>query len=346
LRVVSFGVADVGGLVAMESLVTVEVGELKVGMYVIMPTSWGGHPFLKNEFILSSKKQVEKIIQYGIKNVRVNVRKSLIPVAPTVIPSEDGNASEEAPAPDTQDAIFDELYDVIHDSSISAKDRSRLVRKNSLHMMDNLLQAPSAENIRKSKKAIAEIVELILNDDQAAEGLITITDHDYYTYTHSVNVGLWAISLAKELFRHSYAHDLHELGAGFFLHDIGKVRVDPQIINNPGRLSEKEMTEMRKHPFHGYRILDETHQLTEECKSIVLQHHERQNGAGYPKGLQGDSIHIYAKICSIADVYDALTSDRSYRKGSMPFEALKIMKTQMIDHFQGDIFEKFVRMLL
>lgn len=333
-------------MAAMRSLVRVRASELKVGMDVVMPVSWDAHPFLKNEFVLASAGQIEKIIRYGLRDVQVDPGKSLIPVVPSSDNQADSaEASPEVPVEDNQADVLDALYDVIHDASLPSAEKSRLVRKNSLLMMENLLQTPTAENIRDSKKAIAGIVDLILKDDEAAEGLIQITDHDYYTYTHSVNVGLWAVSLAKTLYRDSWAHDLHELGAGFFLHDIGKVRIDPGIINKPGRLTYEEMEEMKRHPALGFRILSETRQLTEESKIIVLQHHERQDGLGYPKGLRGEQIHPYAKICAIADVFDALTSNRSYRQGSRPFEALKIMKAQMISHFQEDLFEKFVVML-
>ncbi|MHB8090693.1 MAG: HD-GYP domain-containing protein [Syntrophales bacterium] len=330
----------------MRSLVRLKAGELKVGMYVVMPASWDEHPFLKNEFILDSAKQIDKIIKYGMEFVLVDAGKSLSPVSPSAGERPTAAEMPEAPSADNSPVVPDELYEAIHDASVLPVEKARLVRKNSLLMMEGLLQQPTADNIRESKKAITEIVQLILKDDDAASALIKITDHDYYTYTHSVNVGFWAVSLAKVLFRDSFLHDLHELGCGFFLHDIGKVRIKQSIITKPGRLSEEEMNEMRRHPVFGFRILDEAHQLTEESKIIVLQHHERYGGNGYPKGLRGDQIHIYAKICSLADVYDALTSDRPYRKGSKPFEALRIMKDEMIGHFQQDLFEKFVRLLL
>jgi HD-GYP domain-containing protein (c-di-GMP phosphodiesterase class II) len=104
------------------------------------------------------------------------------------------------------------------------------------------------------------------------------------------------------------------------------------------------MQEMKRHPALGFKLLHETRQLTEESKTIVLQHHERVDGAGYPKGLRGAEIHIYGRICSIADVYDALTSDRPYRKKLPPYEALKIMHNEMINHFQRDLFQQFVLM--
>jgi HD-GYP domain-containing protein (c-di-GMP phosphodiesterase class II) len=132
------------------------------------------------------------------------------------------------------------------------------------------------------------------------------------------------------------------MGAGYFLHDIGKVRLDPAIINKQGKLTDEEMRKMRTHPYEGYRILSEADQLTEECKIIVMQHHEREDGNGYPLGLKGDGIHPYGRVCSIADVYDALTAVRSYKSRQTPFEALDIMKKQMISHFHRELFEEFV----
>ncbi len=131
----------------------------------------------------------------------------------------------------------DKLREAIHDRSLPAPEKSRIVRDNAMTMMNSLLEQPTSKNIRTAKEAITEIVELILTDDDATSYLTKITSHDFYTYTHSVNVGLLAVSMAKVLFRGSNAHDMHELGAGFFLHDLGKVQIDLAIINKPGRLT-------------------------------------------------------------------------------------------------------------
>jgi HD-GYP domain-containing protein (c-di-GMP phosphodiesterase class II) len=157
-------------------------------------------------------------------------------------------------------------------------------------------------------------------------------------------VGVFSIMLAKHLFKSSDAHDMHELGAGFFLHDIGKVRIDPAIINKPGKVTDEEMDLIRTHPYQGYKILKETNQLTEECMVIVMQHHEREDGTGYPRRLKGDEIHTYGRICCIADVYDALTAERSYKQRLNTFDALKLMKEKLLNHFHQEMFEKFVLM--
>jgi len=168
-----------------------------------------------------------------------------------------------------------------------------------------------------------------------------IANHDYYTYNHSVNVGFLAIALAKTVFRHADNHDLHALGAGFSLHDLGKVNVN--IINKPARLSDEEMREMKRHPALDYTLLHETKQMTEELKMIVLQHHKKMNGAGYPRGLQDKDIHIYGRICAIADVLDALTTNRPYRQPMSLFDALMFMKSEMApNRRQKELYEKFV----
>jgi HD-GYP domain-containing protein (c-di-GMP phosphodiesterase class II) len=102
------------------------------------------------------------------------------------------------------------------------------------------------------------------------------------------------------------------------------------------------MKAMKAHPYQGYKILKETEQLTEECRIIAMQHHERDDGTGYPNCLKGTDIHVYGRICCIADVYDALTSERPYKQRLKPFEALKLMKEQMINHFHKELFDKFV----
>jgi HD-GYP domain-containing protein (c-di-GMP phosphodiesterase class II) len=179
-------------------------------------------------------------------------------------------------------------------------------------------------------------------DDATSSRLLGITSHDFNTYTHSVNVGVLSVLFAKALIKGTDAHNLHELGAGLFLHDIGKVRVDQSILNKQGRLTEDGRHIIREHPRHGYDILSETNQLTEECKIIVMQHHEKANGSGYPHGLKGDNIHLYGRICRLADVYDALTSDRGYRQRLSTFDALKLMKKELKYTFDKELFHKFV----
>jgi HD-GYP domain-containing protein (c-di-GMP phosphodiesterase class II) len=317
----------------------VKIDDLKVGMYIILPTSWLNHPFAKNEFSIKDQEQIRKIRDCGFKEVIIDTSKSRVTEAKQkpAKPKPENTVKTQSIS-----VVPNELIETIHDAKLPAQEKAKAVQKHSINMIRNLLYNPSAENIRYVKKGVAEVVDLILTDDDTSYYLTNIISHDFNTYTHSVNVGFLAVLLSKALFRKSTAHDMHELGVGFFLHDLGKVHVDQAIINKQGILTDEEMEQMRQHPVMGYKILLDAQQLTNECKKIVMQHHERFNGAGYPKKLKGEEIHIYGRMCSIADVFDSLTTDRPYRKKMNSFKALKLMKKEMIEHFQKDLFEQFV----
>lgn len=321
-------------------LLYIEKDKLEIGMYVVLPLSWFQHPFLTNQFVIESEEEIQKIKELKLKEIQIDLSKSRIVEKTSFVqaPGSLGSGGSSA----SQKIIPEDLRATIYDRKLPPEEKSRLVKHHSITMMKNLLDHPTAENIKEAKKGISDIVNLILTEDTTLYYLLNITSHDFYTYTHSVTVGILGVALAKSLFGKSDGHDIQELGAGFFLHDLGKVNIDQAIINKPGKLTEEEMQEMRRHPALGYKLLRETKQLTEESKTIVLQHHERIDGRGYPKGRRGQEIHIYGRICAIADVYDALTSDRPYRQKLSSFAALKIMREEMIEHFQRDLFERFV----
>lgn len=313
----------------------IKVSELKIGMYVELPHAWHSHPFLKNSFTINSQKQINKIIEYGITEVNINEEKGVI--------AQQTLTQEEQPEKSFSAKIVpDELREVIEDKKISPEPKAQIIHWHSVNMMNKLWDNPSAEKIAEFKDGIYDVVDVILSDDATNNHLLHLTSHDYNTYIHSVNVGVLAVSLAKTVLAKEDKHDMHALGAGFFLHDLGKVYIDEAIINKPGKLTEEEMNLMRKHPAMGFQLLTETKQISEESRLIVLQHHERENGTGYPQKMRGDEIHIYGRICSVADVFDALVSKRPYKEMLRSFEALKVMKEEMLDHFHKEIFEKFV----
>jgi HD-GYP domain-containing protein (c-di-GMP phosphodiesterase class II) len=328
---------------------TIQTNELKVGMFVILQDAWYRHPFFTGRFRIESEKQIAKIRDYGIRTVTLDLEKSRFReerVEPAACGREiagPARKQEDSSGPSAKQLeIHRSMEEVVRDRRMPSEEKARAVQKMSMLMMSDLLEKPTASNIRQAKKTISRVVDLIIHEDSTTKHLLQITSHDFQTYTHSVTVGLLGVSLSKVLFQGSDRHDLHELGAGFFLHDIGKVRVDAAIISKPGKLSGEEMGIIRRHPDYGFDVLQETNQLTEECRQIVLQHHERDDGNGYPLKLRSEEIHLYARICSIADVYEALTAERPYKRPMSPFDALRLMKEEMIQHFQKDLFDRFV----
>lgn len=324
--------------------------DLREGMYITLPSGWLSHDFAKNSFKIDSPKLLKKVQAQSVAYATVDYEKSDIPDNSFVEEIGHNNPvndpKHEAPPEgwSSRNVVPEELIEAIEDKNLSPDKKSAAVYSHSIEMMEHLLESPTAENILASKQAISSITDLILSDNRTADSLLRITTHDFYTYTHSVNVGVTGLMLSKALFKNSDAHDLHELGAGFFLHDLGKVKVNPDVLNKPGRLTEAEMRHVRIHPYQGYKLLKSANALSEECRLIVMQHHEFVDGTGYPRRLKGDEIHLYGKICGIADVFDALTAERSYKKAMSTFDALKLMKEQMISHFDKELFGSFVRL--
>ncbi len=240
--------------------------------------------------------------------------------------------------------VEENLDSILSNPLLAPRERAEIAHRSITNIARTLFENPRSQTIQRYKSAIGATMDFVMREDEAVGTLIRLTEHDFTTYIHSVNVGIFAIGLAKALLGDDPTHNMHELASGFFLHDIGKCAIPLEVLNKPGPLNESEWNIMRRHPWEGYRILKEMDALTEEAKYIVMEHHERHDGNGYPRHLKGDQIHPYSKICCIADVFDALTSVRPYKDSKTPFLALNIMKEQMRNEFDPDFFARFVLM--
>lgn len=362
----------------LQQFIDLPPDQLVIGMHVKLPSDWLTHSFLRNQFLIKTDSQLTKLKQSDLNKITIDLSKSQLPPDWSLTPNQptavaertetvdtasptapvnarrdvadrahpaDPKESDDLPDWNPDTLIPEQLKEALHDKKLDPQQRSQAIYQHSRELMDRLLTTPTADNLKASKQVIGSITDMILSDDQTASNMLRITSHDFYTYTHSVNVGVTSIMLAKALFGQSDAHDMHELGAGFFLHDLGKVRIRADVINKPGRLTDKEMRHMRTHPHKGYRLLEQSGELSDESRVIILQHHERDDGQGYPNQLAGEQIHIYGRICCIADVFDALTAERSYKQALSPFDALMLMKNQMADHFDKKMFSQFVNLM-
>ena len=320
---------------------SIPVSELKVGMHVTIPGPWFRHPFIRSRFVLNSQKDIDRMMNWGLTRVRVESRECVIPHA--VI---DQAWPTDTAVPEPAETIPPDMMEFLHDRGIAPDCRAAAVRACSKMVMKRLMEnTPDEETISAAKDGFYEVIDCILEEDHLNHYLLSIRDYDTCTYSHSVNVGVLSLLVARRYFGSSDRHDLRELGIGFFLHDLGKIRINPGVVMKEGLLTDEEMTEMRRHPLYGFDILKETNQLTTESKLIVLEHHEREDGRGYPYGLYGGEIHEYARICALVDMYDALTSDRPYRERLFPFQALNLIRRKLADRKQRDLFENLVLVL-
>lgn len=189
------------------------------------------------------------------------------------------------------------------------------------------------------RELAASIVDELLQHPDAILHLTDIRTHDDYTFGHSVNVGVLAVLAGMSL---GYNRSqLQELALGCLLHDLGKLSVPLEILNKPGTFSEPEMNIMKTHSEAGFDVLRKSPGVPLLAAHIAYQHHERFNGTGYPRGLKGQEIHEYSRVAAIADVYDALTSDRPYRKGMLPHEAYEIMIASSGQFFEAGLLQSF-----
>lgn len=195
-------------------------------------------------------------------------------------------------------------------------------------------------NLPVIKETVDTIVKKILNDDNVFMKLTGIRDIDNYTYLHSVDVCIYSVIAGKSL--NMSIDEINELALGAILHDIGKCKVPLTILNKPARLTADEYNIIKDHTRYGYDIAIKTPGVTEEVARIALLHHEHWDGSGYPMGLSGEEIDYMARIVAVADVYDALTANRVYRKRYMPHEAAEYIMANSASHFDYEILKKFL----
>ncbi|MFW6015951.1 MAG: HD-GYP domain-containing protein, partial [bacterium] len=196
-------------------------------------------------------------------------------------------------------------------------------------------------NIKEIKDIILEIIDDIFNFDSIIANLIDIQSYSSYTFKHSVNVAVISILIGKLL---NYNMDkLIDLGIGGLLHDIGKILLPQEILKKPGKLNYEEYKILKEHPRLGFEYIKKYESISPRARNIVLLHHERLDGSGYPKGISGDEIHDFARIGAIADVYDALSSDRIYRKSWSISDIIEFLIANVNTKFDFKFVEIFIR---
>lgn len=208
------------------------------------------------------------------------------------------------------------------------------------NMMNNYIFSSSVD-IEAVKVMVNKLIDELLNNDDIIHNLSEIKSVDDYTFEHSVNVCILSlitgIGLGYDISR------LRELGTGAMLHDIGKMCIPREILKKPSQLTVEEFEEIKKHTVFGYEILKKSGKVNLTSAFIAFGHHERFDGSGYPLQLKSENIQQCARIVAVADVYDALTSDRVYRKKLKPNEVFEYITSLGAHHFDPKVIESFVK---
>jgi len=197
------------------------------------------------------------------------------------------------------------------------------------------------EHIRLVKNIVKDLIKELENAKDILYTVVDLIGTDAYTYKHSVNVTVLSIITAKAL-RYS-KEDIKNIALGALLHDIGKVRVDPDLILKPGKLTDDERQRVEKHPEYGHELLEAIEGLPYTTKQIILLHHEKLDGSGYPLGLRGIEIPEYVRLVTVCDMYDAMTTDRVYRKRMPIYRALDILMAEAIYRIDPKIYTVLLR---
>jgi len=208
-----------------------------------------------------------------------------------------------------------------------------------IHVGDLFTRKDIGPVVGEVRSLVNEMVDYICTDSKAIYSLVGLSAHDYRTYNHSVNASVYAVALTRKLFG-----DKKELllaaGFGAFLHDIGKRRLPKTVIDKLTPLTDEDWQTICQHPHLGKQELDSIEGISDEIKDLVLHHHENYDGSGYPQGLKGDQISELARIITIADCFDALTTTTGYSRGHTSKRALESM-IEMEGKFDPSIFKPF-----
>lgn len=318
----------------------ISVRDVRLGMFIEqLCGSWLDHPFWKKAFVLESEKDLLALKACGIDEVWIDPSKGLdVEVVPAPVANEQGPAEAlpQAPAgdrkPERRFALHEEIQRVQR-LPARAKKTVALIFEDS--RKGNVLRLAEAIEL------VEEIIQSVSRNSGALLSLSRLRSEDDHTYLHSVAVSALMIALGRQM--DMDGGTLKSLGLAGLLHDVGKMAIPDEIINKPGKLTAKEFDLVKTHARRGLEMLKPEPGLDDVVLDVCLHHHERMDGTGYPDQLSGASLSLHARMAAVCDVYDALTSDCSYRRAYSPADAIRKMTEVQDVHFDKTVFHAFVK---
>jgi putative nucleotidyltransferase with HDIG domain len=320
---------------------TIPLDQLMIGMTVVgMDRSWLATPFLRHRVRITQHDQINKLKKAGVRFVEVEEEASAEAVAiPPIGQRSDPVFSEENAEPpdapsDHRTTAFDEELPVALAIYRSAK--------GVVEAAMNDVRIGRVIDSEGVSQLVTGMVDSILRNSDALVSLSRLKRFDEYTFFHSVNTSVLSVALGRRLGFSS--RDLHLLGSGTLLHDIGKTKIPLEILNKPGRFEAHEFEIMKQHALRGVEVLTATTGFQEDIIRPALEHHERVDGTGYPFGRHRAELTPFGLIASVVDVYDAMTSDRCYHKGMPAHRVLQHLYNLGQDgHLESKFVQQFIQ---
>ena len=313
----------------------IKTEDLTLGMHLhAFCGSYLDHPFWRTRFVLEDPKDLAQIKECPVREVWIDPSKGL-----DVAAELSSDEVEELPPPPPAPAAIEKSSmgdEIKRATKIVAKGREAVVSMFQEARMGKAIEADAAAPL------VEEISNSVLRNPGALISLARLKTADDYTYMHSVAVCALMIALARQLGLDE--QQTREAGMAGLLHDLGKAMIPNEILNKPGKLTDEEFAIVKTHPAEGHKLLLEGKGISEVTKDVCLHHHEKVDGSGYPKGLNSETMSLFAKMGAVCDVYDAITSTRPYKAGWDPAESIKRM-AEWKGHFDPAVFQAFVKSL-
>lgn len=332
----------------------IRVSDLRLGMYIhALGGSWVDHPFWKSSFLLDSPRDLRKLRDCALQELWIDTTKGL-DVSPDTqsLPLPEGETDAKISLSAVPDDGLPAIVEAIATPSITDTSSTSFAEemKQAIILCNQSRQAimslfgearlGHAIDLEQASHLVGEVTNSVLRNPHALASLVRLKTADDYTYMHSIAVCVLMISLARQLRLNDQL--VHEAGLAGLLHDIGKIAIPDHILNKPGKLTDEEFDIVKQHPAAGGEILRRNLDVSTHALDVCLHHHEKMDGSGYPHQLSSERISLLSRMGAVCDVYDAVTSDRPYKRGWGPADSLHRMATWK-NHFDQRILQAFVK---
>jgi putative nucleotidyltransferase with HDIG domain len=328
----------------------VSLDQLRVGVFVRLEMKWFAHPFLTNSFKITKPSMIDALRDLGLKKIICVPEKS--DVLPLSLKQESVSAPEPPATPPAPDEEMQKLWAVKKERIEQLKKRRQIVAQcekrfqSGVTTVKNVMRniyTGSAESVAEADELLRDLINSLDIDKEAAVQLVNTEMGNQNTYYHSLNVSVLTMMLGRE-----YGLDpgeLRLLGLGALFHDVGKNRIPKTILLKTDPLTPVEANFLQLHPKYGEEIVSKVEAFPKESVDIVLHHHERFNGKGYPDRLSGKDISLLTRISAIANSYDNYCNRLDPRESLTPYEALSRMFALESDAFDKELLSLFIQCL-
>ena len=322
----------------------IAVEHIQLGMHLKeFCGSWMDHPFWRNGFVITDAKDIDRILASSIKEVWIDCGKGLdVATGVAAVSEAESDALVDATLAQVvldrrNVAPLSTEQEVVNAKIICSQAKRAVISMFEEARMGNAVDTGSAQ------KLVEEIADSVSRNPCALISLARLKTVDDYTYMHSVAVCAMMVALARQWGLDEKQTRL--AGLAGLTHDLGKALIPMAVLNKPGKLTDAEFDVVKRHSALGHGLLMSGTDVDPIVLDVCLHHHEKTDGSGYPEGLAGPQISLFAKMGAVCDVYDAITSNRPYKAGWDPAESLRRMAEWAKGHFDIQVFQAFVKSL-